>query len=399
MGIHWKLNILGMKFFEKYFKGDRAIWIVVLFLATISLLAVYSSTGSLAYRYQEGDTAHYLFSQLRHFLFGLVIIFVVHLIPYKFYSPLSTFLLLFSIPLLLVTLLFGANLNQASRWLVLPGLDITIQSSDIAKVALVMYVARILSRNQNTIKDFKGTFLPLIVPVSLVCLLILPANFSTAALVGLTCWLMMFVGRVSLKYLFGFTGLGVLLIAVFVVVMLKTGSVSRVGTWQNRIENFMSDDGGDGNYQAVQSKIAIASGGLVGKGPGNSTQRNFLPHPYSDFIFAIVVEEYGLIGGTFVLMLYLIMLFRAGLIIKKAKRTFPAFLAMGLALILVLQAMVNMSVAVNLIPVTGQPLPLVSMGGTSLLITSASIGIILSISRTLNKNELFDGEEEGKDNS
>ena len=214
-------------------------------------------------------------------------------------------------------------------------------------------------------------------------------------MLGVSCWLLLFIGRVNLKQLLGFTGIGIVLVGLFIFIALQTNSISRVQTWKNRIENYSSGEGGD-NYQAQQSKIAIATGGLVGKGPGNSTQRNLLPHPYSDFIYAIIIEEYGMVGGMVILLLYLILLYRTGLIVKKARRTFPAFLAMGLTLILVFQAMINMAVAVNLIPVTGQPLPLVSMGGTSLLFTSASFGILLSISRSQNKEELFDGEEEPK---
>jgi cell division protein FtsW len=384
--------------FGKYFKGDRVIWIIVIVLSVFSLLAVYSSTGSLAYRYQGGNTAYYFLKQLGFLLAGLGIIFITHLIPYKVYSPISQLLLLISIPLLAVTLLFGTSLNQAARWLAIPGLGITIQTSDFAKIALIMYVARLLSIKQNDIKDFKTTFLPLIIPIAVVCLLILPANFSTAALLGITCWVLLYIGRVNLKYLLGFTGIGVLVLSVGIFVLLETNAVGRAKTWKNRIENFTSGENSE-NYQALQSKIAIASGGLIGKGPGNSTQRNFLPHPYSDFIYAIIVEEYGLAGGVFILMLYLILLYRAGVIVKKAQRTFPAFLAIGLTLILVFQALVNMAVAVNLFPVTGQPLPLVSMGGTSLLFTSAAFGILLSISRSQNKAELFDGEEEPKDNN
>lgn len=384
--------------FGKYFKGDRVIWIIVIVLSVFSLLAVYSSTGSLAYRYQGGNTAYYFLKQLGFLLAGLGIIFITQLIPYKVYSPISQLLLLISIPLLAVTLLFGTSLNQAARWLAIPGLGITIQTSDFAKIALIMYVARLLSIKQNEIKDFKTTFLPLIIPIVVVCLLILPANFSTAALLGITCWVLLYIGRVNLRYLLGFTGIGVLVLSVGIFVLLETNAVGRAKTWKNRIENFTSGENSE-NYQALQSKIAIASGGLIGKGPGNSTQRNFLPHPYSDFIYAIIVEEYGLAGGVFILMLYLILLYRAGVIVKKAQRTFPAFLAIGLTLILVFQALVNMAVAVNLFPVTGQPLPLVSMGGTSLLFTSAAFGILLSISRSQNKAELFDGEEEPKDNN
>jgi len=384
--------------FNKYFKGDRIIWLIVIILSIVSLLAVYSSTGSLAYRYKGGDTGYYLIKQLVFLVAGLSIVFFVHMVSYKIYSSLSKVLLIISVPLLLITLVFGASLNQAARWLEVPGLGVTIQTSDIAKLALIMFVARILSQRQDEIKDFKRAFLPIVIPVAVICVLILPANFSTAFLLGLTCWLLMFIGRINMRYLLGFTGLGVVLIAAFIFIAMQLKTVNRIETWKHRIENFASGDG-EGNYQVEQSKIAIASGGVVGKGPGNSTQRNFIPHPYSDFIYAIIIEEYGLIGGVVILLLYLILLFRAGVIVKKANRTFPAFLAIGLSLLLVFQAFVNMMVAVNLIPVTGQPLPLVSMGGTSLFFTSASFGIIISISRTQSKSELFDGEEEAKDNS
>ncbi|MDD2278655.1 MAG: putative peptidoglycan glycosyltransferase FtsW [Bacteroidales bacterium] len=378
--------------FKRYFKGDRVIWLIIVLLSVVSLLAVYSSTGSLAYRYQGGNTAYYFIKQFSFLITGLVVIFLVHLVPYKVYSPLAPILLYVAIPLLLVTLLFGTNINQAARWLEIPGLGVTIQTSDFAKLSLVLYVARLLSVKQNDIKDLKRTFFPLVIPIAIVCLLILPANFSTALMLALVCWIMLFIGRVNLKYLLGFSGLGIAMVVLLVFIVLQTNKINRIQTWKNRIENFSSGESGD-NYQAQQSKIAIATGGLVGKGPGNSTQRNMLPHPYSDFIYAIIIEEYGLFGGVLVLFFYMVLLFRTGIIIKKAKRTFPAFLAMGLTLLLVFQAMVNMAVAVNLIPVTGQPLPLVSMGGTSLLFTSASFGILLSISRSQNKEELFDGED------
>ena len=379
------------KFFRQYFKGDRVIWLIVVLLSIVSLLAVYSSTGSLAYRYQGGNTAYYFIKQFAFLGAGLAVIFLVHLVSYKVYSPLAPLLLYIAIPLLLITLVFGASINEASRWLKIPGLGVTVQTSDFAKLALVMYVARMLSLKQNDLNNLKKTFLPIVVPIAVVCMLIMPANFSTAALLGATCWLLMFIGRINLKHLLGFTGLGAIIIGLIIFIALKTDTISRAQTWKTRIENFSSGEGD--NYQVQQSKIAIATGGFIGKGPGNSTQRNLLPHPYSDFIYAIIIEEYGMGGGVIILLLYLTLLYRTGVIVKKAKRTFPALLAMGLTLLLVFQAMINMAVAVNLIPVTGQPLPLVSMGGTSLIFTSASFGILLSISRSQNKEELFDGEE------
>ncbi|HPD95529.1 MAG: FtsW/RodA/SpoVE family cell cycle protein [Bacteroidales bacterium] len=387
------------KIFGRYLKGDRTIWLVVFFLSAISLLAVYSSTGTLAYKYYGGNTSHFLLKQLGFLIFSLVVVFIAHLISYKVYYPFSTLLMGISIPLLLFTLVFGTQLNEASRWIEIPGLGITLQSSDVAKFSLVLYVAKVLSQYQKEPINLKQLTFKLMLPIALICVLILPANFSTAVLVGITCWLLMFVGRVKLRHLLGFTGVGAMALAILILVALQFNTIKRVHTWKTRIESFASSENDESNYQVEQSKIAIATGGIFGKGPGKSTQRNFLPHPYSDFIYSIIVEEYGWIGAIGIIMLYMILLYRAALIVKKSKRTFPALLAFGLALLIVLQAFVNMAVAVNLIPVTGQPLPLVSMGGTSLFFSSAAFGIILSISRTQSKKELFDGEEPVEDNN
>ena len=372
---------------SKYFKGDRVIWGVVFTLSIFSLLAVYSSTGTLAYKYQEGNTAYYIVKHFVLLVAGLSIIYITHLIPYKYYSRLSQLFLYISIFLLDITLVMGTRLNQASRWLTLPGLGFTIQTSDFAKLALIMYIARVLSLRQNKIDDFNGVFVSLILPVLIICGLIMPANLSTALILFATSFLLMFVGRVKLKYLMGISGVGALIIALIIAGVIITGSnTGRIGTWQNRIENYVKGEEGD-NYQVEQSKIAIATGGITGKGPGNSTQRNFLPHPYSDFIYAIIIEEYGFFGGLFVLSLYLFLLYRAGVIVRKSRRSFAAFLAFGLTISLVFQAMINMGVAVNLFPVTGQTLPLVSMGGSSILFTGVAFGIILSVSRSVEKTE------------
>lgn len=382
---------------SKYFKGDGVIWGVIFTLSIFSLLAVYSSTGTLAYKYQEGNTAYYI---IKHFVLlavGLGIIFITHLIPYKYYSRLSQLFLYISVFLLAITLVMGTSLNQATRWLTLPGLGLTIQTSDFAKLALIMYVARVLSLKQNKMDDFNGIFVSLILPVLLICALILPANFSTAAILGFTSFLLMFIGRVKVKYLAGIAIVGLMAIALlFAGAKLSGKDLWRIGTWENRIESFVSGDVED-NYQVEQSKIAIATGGILGKGPGNSTQRNFLPHPYSDFIYAIIIEEYGFVGGMVVLILYLFLLYRAGVIVRKSRRTFGAFLAIGLTLSLVFQAMINMGVAVNLFPVTGQTLPLVSMGGSSILFTGVAFGVILSVSRSVEKNEEFTTESVSND--
>jgi cell division protein FtsW len=371
---------------RKYFKGDPVIWGVIVALTIVSLLAVYSSTGTLAYKFRDGNTAFYVLRHLTFQFIGLIIIFVTHRIPYKYYSRLSQVLMLISIPMLLFTLLFGRHLNDASRWMALPG-GISFQTSDFAKLALMMYLARVLSLKQDEIKDFKKAFLPLIAPVAIICLLILPANFSTAAILMATCIIVMFVGRVNMKHIMALAGIGVVLVGLFIGISLAFNKEGRIGTWKSRIENFVSGKGD--NFQVEQSKIAVATGGIIGKGPGNSVQRNYLPHPYSDFIYAIIIEEYGVVGGIVILAFYLWLLFRAGMIVRKSDRTFPAFLAIGLTVLLVFQAMVNMAVAVNLFPVTGQPLPLVSMGGTSMLFTFFALGIILSISNGVTQLEVI----------
>jgi cell division protein FtsW len=367
---------------KRYFKGDAVIWGVIVTLSIISLLAVYSATGTLAWKNQNGNTAYYV---MKHFTFqfvGLIIIFVTHLIPFKYYSRLSQAFFLLSIPLLALTLVFGRNINDASRWLTVPGIGFTFQTSDFAKLALVMYLARLLSMKQGEIKDLKKAFIPLILPVSIVCLLILYANFSTAAILFTTSIVLMYIGRVNFKHLLALGGIGIVLFALFIALAFAFNQKGRIQTWTNRIENYVSGNADDqDNFQVEQSKMAIANGGIIGRGPGNSVQRNFLPQPFSDFIYAIIIEEYGLLGGMLVLILFLWLMFRGGLIVKKLDRTFPAFLAMGLILLIVFQALINMAVAVSLFPVTGQTLPLVSRGGSSMLFTCFAMGIILNISR------------------
>jgi cell division protein FtsW len=380
---------------SKYFKGDRVIWGVIFALSMFSLLAVYSSTGTLAYKYQGGNTAYYILKHFTLLMVGLGIIYITHLIPYKYYSRLSQIFLYLSIFLLAITLIMGTSLNQATRWLTLPGLGLTIQTSDFAKLALIMYIARILSLRQNKIDDFNGIVVALIIPVVAVCGLIMPANLSTAVILFATSFILMFIGRVKMRYLMLVAGIGVFIITLLVASIVFTGSQGRIGTWQNRIESFVNGDSED-NYQIEQSKIAIATGGFFGKGPGNSTQRNFLPHPYSDFIYAIIIEEYGFIGAVLVLILYLFLLYRAGVIVRKSNRTFAAFLAIGLTISLTFQAMINMGVAVHLFPVTGQTLPLVSMGGSSILFTGVALGIILSVSRSVEKNIELETETENE---
>ncbi len=370
---------------RKKIKGDRVIWAVVAILSIFSILAVYSSTGTLAYRYQGGNTEHYILKHFSILAFGLVLMFFAHMVPYKYYARLSQFVLWGSVPLLLYTLFFGTDINEANRWYTLPVINMTFQPSDLAKIALIIYTARLLAKKQEEIEDLRKGFISIMIPILVITMLILPSNFSTAAMIFATCLVLMFVGRVKLKYLTLLVLTGIVAFALLIILAVNYPQLSkRFGTWQNRIENFKGGDS-DANYQVEQAKIAIANGGVLGKMPGNSIQKNFLPHPYSDFIYAIIIEEFGLIGGSVVVLLYLILLFRAVKIVIKSQRNFAAFLSFGLAFSLVFQAIVNMMVAVNLLPVTGQTLPLVSMGGSSIWFTSISIGIILSVSREVDE--------------
>ncbi len=366
-------------------KGDKLMWLIVILLSLLSLLAVYSSTGTLAYKYQSGNTEYYL---LKHFLlvvFGLGLMYLAHLVNYTYYSRVAQVMLIVSIPLLLFTLLFGSDINEAKRWLTLPIINITFQTSDLAKLALIMYTARILSKKQGNIKDFKTSFLPIMIPILLVCGIIAPADLSTAAVLFLTCFLLMFIGRINVKYLLLLIGAGVVGLSFIIFITMLSPDQGRIGTWKSRIESYTDSD--KAPYQAKQSKVAIARGSFFGKGPGKSTQRNFLPHPYSDFIYAIIIEEYGLLGGGTIVLLYLLFLYRTIKIVIKSPKAFGALLAFGLSLSIVLQAMVNMGVAVNLLPVTGLTLPFISMGGTSLIFTSIAAGIVLSVSRNVEGNE------------
>ncbi|HKP31549.1 MAG TPA: FtsW/RodA/SpoVE family cell cycle protein [Chitinophagaceae bacterium] len=385
-------------------KGDKVIWAIVILLALVSLLTVYSSTGLLAYKINKGNTEFYLFKQIVFIAIGIGVIYFMHRVNYTFFSRLAIILFLLSIPLLLYTLFYGVKLNEGSRWIRLPIINLTFQTSDLAKLALFMYVSRLLSRKQEKIKDFKTGFLPIIIPIGLICMLIAPANLSTALLLGASCCMLMFIGRVRMKHLL--MTIGIALIPVIMLVSVAAiyydkeeqkckelpGILqgSRMPTWIKRVQSFMyasKEVDKDDNYQINQAKIAIAKGGVMGLGPGNSEQRNFLPHPYSDFIYAIIIEEYGLLGGAFIIFIYLVFLFRSIKLFRKCPYAFGAFLALGLSFTLVIQALANMAVNVNLFPVTGVTLPLVSMGGSSFLFTCVAIGIILSVARNVEQLE------------
>ena len=402
-------NFKGKALLQKT-RGDKVIWALVLLLGLVSLLVVYSATGSLAYKMYKGNTEVYLFKQIAFIVIGFIIIYFAHRVNYTLYSRVAKILLLLSIPLLLYTLFFGVTMNEGSRWIRLPIINMTMQTSDLAKLALFMFLARMLSRKQAKIKDFKQGFLPVIIPVAIVCLLIAPANLSTALLLGASCMLLMFIGRVSIKHIL--LTLAVALIPVVFLVMAavikhkssgdeddtaavkkeKTSRLTaRVNTWIGRVENFIygskAGENDDDHYQVNQAKIAIARGGFLGNGPGNGEARNFLPQAYNDYIYATLIEEYGLMGGAFIIFIYLVFLFRSIRLFKKCPYAFGAFLALGLSFTLVIQAMANMAVNVNLFPVTGVTLPLVSMGGSSFLFTCLSIGIILSVARNVEQSE------------
>lgn len=368
-------------------QGDKVIWTIVFFLSAVSLLAVYSSTGSLAYRSRNGHTEYFLFKQLALLGLGLLIIYFAHRVNYTIYSRVAQIGFLVSIPLLVYTLAFGSHVNDASRWISLPVINLTFQTSDIAKLAIFMYVSRQLSKKQAVITDFKKGFLPIIIPVGIICVLIMPANMSTALLLGASCMLLCFIGRVPLKYLVGMIGAGLVLVLLMFAFAQITGIKMRTETWAKRIESFTSDENHEVPYQVQQANFGIASGGLFGKGPGNSTARNFLPHPYSDFIYAIIIEEYGIFGAFLILACYMLLLLRSIRIFRNCPYAFGAFLALGLSVTLVIQALMNMGVNVGLLPVTGVTLPLVSMGGSSIIFTSLAIGIILSVSRNVEEIE------------
>ena len=381
-------------------KGDKVIWSIVILLTMVSILVVYSSIGSLAYRMNK-STESYLFRQVGYICLGVLIIYFAHRVNYTIYSRLSSILFVISVPLLLYTLKYGSHINDASRWIRLPVINLTFQTSDLAKLALFMYMSRLLSRRQNVIKDFKKGFLPLIIPVGIICILIAPANLSTALLIGGIALLLMFIGRVKVRHIMLVVGAAAIPV-IFLITMAShyynhedhvtkelpaVLTFGRMPTWIKRVQDFMYADKEDASYQIQQAKIAIATGGIFGKGPGKSEERNFLPHPYSDFIYAIIIEEYGLVGGAIILLIYLLFLFRSIKLFRRCPYAFGAFLAVALSFTLVIQALVNMAVNVNLFPTTGVTLPLVSMGGSSLLFTCFAIGIILSVARNVEQAE------------
>jgi cell division protein FtsW len=366
-------------------KGDRAIWMVIALLCFSSILAVYSATGTLAWKSKNGDTTLYLITHVVRLAFGLSLVYVCHLLHYQRYNKMAPFLLLTVIGLLIFTLLFGVRLNEASRWISIGG--ISFQPSELAKIVLVMYVARELTRKQEVITSWKDAFVPIILPVLVVCGLIAPANLSTSMVLFVTCIALMFIGRVRPRFIFLLALLGVVVFAGLIVVGEFFPNLVRAETWVSRVSDYVYNE--DGGYQVQQAKIAIANGGWVGVGPGNSISRNFLPYVYADFIYPLICEEYGFVGGLFILSLYVVLFFRTVAMVTRSPKAFGAFLAIGLSLSLVIQAMANIAVSVHLVPATGLTLPMISMGGTSIIFTSVALGIILSVSKYI---ETYDGQ-------
>jgi len=374
-------------------KGDRWIWLIVILLSVWSLLAVYSATGTLAYKRGVGAES-ILMKHLVFIVGGIALMYFSHLLDYRYYAGISKLLMVITIPLLLYTLIFGNTINDASRWVTIPFTTQTFQTSDMAKLALITFLARMLTRKQENIKDVKKAFLPIMGSVCVVFILIALANLSTALMLFGVSILLLIMGRISIKQISIVCIAGLVLLSG--VVLLGP----RRETYKSRIRVFLHPEQADADksFQADQAKIAIATGGIMGKGPGNSTQRNYLPHPYSDFVYALIIEEYGLVGGVALVLIYLVFLYRCILIVTASPKAFGALLAAGLSFSLTIQAFANMAVAVGLGPVTGVPLPLVSMGGTSMLFTSVAFGIILSVSRDVEekkhqKDGLFEGGE------
>lgn len=365
-------------------RGDKVIWLIVGLLGLFSILAVYSATGSMAFKERDGNTEYFLIQQIVFIILGGGVMYLCYNLHYMQYSKWAPYLLLPTLILLVWTIFFGTEINEARRWITIPWIDRTIQTSDLAKLTLIIFIARSLSIRQDVIKDFKTGFLPVLLAVSLTCLLIVPADLSTAALLFLTCMLMMFIGRVKMKYIFILFLFGVLGMMLIFGLSSIVPEMIRSETWISRITEYLYTDGG---YQIEQSKIAIANGGWFGVGPGESFQKNYLPYAYADFIYSVICEEYGIMGALFVLGLYLWLLVRCIGIVTRCPKAFGAILAMGLCLNLVIQAFANIAVSVHLLPVTGLTLPLVSMGGTSMIFTCMSLGIILSVSRYVEEAE------------
>lgn len=358
---------------DKHIQGDPVIWSVVIALSLVGILVVYSATGSLAYRKAGGNTERFLLRHSMMVVLSLIVMWGAHKIDYRYYAKITRLALIISVPLLFYAWQYGSSVNDASRWISLPFIGLQFQPSDLAKMALISALATMLAKRQSNIEDLKNTLFPMLGWIAAICGLIAFTNISTAVLLFATCLLLFFIGRVPVKYL------AMLMVAGVLVGFLALSFGQRGSTAISRVTKFL--DKTEVPYQVEQANIAMATGGLTGKGPGKSTQRNFLPEAYSDYAYAIIIEEYGMVGGVAVLILYLVLLYRGMRVVANSDRAFGGLLSAGLTFLIVIQALVNIGVVVGLGPVTGQTLPLISMGGTSLVFTGLSLGIILSVSR------------------
>lgn len=382
----------------KNLKGDKSIWAIIGLLAVFSFLPVYSASSNLAYLYSDGNTLKFLVRHLMHLVLGFAIIYGVHKVPFKYFKGLSIILLPIIVVLLVVTMAQGSTIDgaNASRWIKIPFVGLTFQTSTLASVVLMVYVARYLSRIKDKEITFKETLLPLWAPVGLVLALILPANFSTTAIMFAMILTLVFLGGYPLKYIGVVVGTGVAAFGLFILLALAFPKMmpNRIDTWKSRIESYWNNEPTEEGYQIEKAKIAIATGGVFGKGPGESVQKYVLPQSSSDFIFAIIIEEYGLLGGFFLMLLYLLLLFRIVIVAHKSSSIFGKLVTVGVGLPIIFQALINMAVAVELFPVTGQTLPLVSSGGTSIWMTCLAIGIILSVSAKREEIKAMEDKEE-----
>ncbi len=374
----------------KQIKGDKTIWTIVALLAIFSFMPIYSASTNLVYVVGNGSTLGHLMKHVVLLITGFAVIYGVHKIPYRYFSGASVLMLLVVVLLLIFTLAQGKIIGgaNASRWIRIPFVGIGFQTSTLAGLVLMTYVSRYLAKNKEKIINFKESLLQLWLPVSIILLLILPANFSTTAILFLMVLLLTFIGGYPLKYIGNVIGIGLLSLVFFILVAKAFPEVmpNRVNTWQSRIEGFYKVDIKE-NYQVEKAKIAIVTGGMIGKGPGKSVQKNFLPQSSSDFIYAIIIEEWGFVGGVVIVVIYFVLLLRILITAKRTTTIFGTLMVLAVGIPIVFQAMINMAVAVNILPVTGQTLPLISSGGTSIWMTCFALGMILSVSASQDETE------------
>ena len=382
------MNLL-LDIYKNKLQGDKKLWMVAFGLSIISLLAVFSSVSSLAVKHHGGNPSSYVIKHLVFLGIGFFIMHVVSKAKISLIARLGNLSYWFALALLLYTLINGVSLNSASRWINIPIINQSFQTSDLAKIVVVLFLSRFLAARQGEIKNYKTVFIPALGYTLGVVILILPANFSTAAMLFMVCLSVLFVARIPIHQIL--LGLSVLGVLGFGGLKIGAQFLPRLSTWESRIQNFGADDA-EGNYQADHAKIAIASGGIIPKGPGNGVSRNFLPHPYSDMIYAFIIEEYGsILGGLLIIFLYLFFLIRCIKIASKTEHAFVAYASVGLGVLICTQAFINMGVSVGMFPVTGQPLPLVSLGGTSTIFTCLIFGVLLAFSRDNHKTEMSNG--------